>query len=257
MDLGIAGRTAFVCASTSGLGLATASALAHDGATVVVTGRSDERVRDAAAGLPGAVGIAVDLVEEGGAEQLYAAAVEQVGEPDIVVLNGPGPTPGSARDVGPDGIRTAIATLVVPHQVLLDRALPGMIDRGWGRILSISSSSVQAPIPGLALSNLGRAALAGYLKTLATEVAASGVTVNSLLPGRIATARAEQVDTAAAERTGRSREEVEAEVRGTIPVGRYGDPAEFGAAAAFLCSAPAGYITGTVLRCDGGMLATP
>ncbi|WP_433782709.1 SDR family oxidoreductase [Actinomycetospora sp. CA-101289] len=257
MDLGIAGRTALVCASTSGLGLATASALAEDGATVVITGRSEERVREAAAGLPGAVGIAVDLVEPGGAERLYAAAVERVGEPDILVLNGPGPTPGTARDVGPEGVRTAVATLVVPHQVLLGLALPGMVDRGWGRVLSISSSGVQAPIPGLALSNLGRAALAAYLKTLATEVAPSGVTVNSLLPGRIATARAGQVDTAAAERTGRSREEVEAEVRGTIPVGRYGDPAEFGAAAAFLCSAPAAFITGTTLRCDGGMLPIP
>jgi 3-oxoacyl-[acyl-carrier protein] reductase len=256
MDLGIAGRTALVCASTSGLGLATATALAHDGARVVVTGRTEERVRDAAAGLPGAVGIALDLVEPGGAEALYRATVERVGEPDILVLNGPGPAPGSARDVGPEGIRAAIATLVAPHQVLLEHALPGMVRRGWGRVLSISSSGVQAPIPGLALSNLGRAALAGYLKTLAAEVAPSGVTVNSLLPGRIATARAEQVDTAAAERTGRSREEVEAEVRGTIPVGRYGDPAEFGAAAAFLCSAPAAYITGTTLRCDGGMVPT-
>jgi 3-oxoacyl-[acyl-carrier protein] reductase len=173
------------------------------------------------------------------------------------VLNGPGPAPGTARDVDPDGIRTAIETLVVPHQVLLERALPGMVDRGWGRVLSISSSSVQSPIPGLALSNLGRAALAGYLKTLATEVAPSGVTVNSLLPGRIATARAEQVDTAVAQRTGRPREEVEAQVRATIPVGRYGDPDEFGAAAAFLCSAAAGYITGTTLRCDGGMVPVP
>lgn len=257
MDLGIAGRTALVCASTSGLGLATATALAHDGVTVVITGRTGERVREVADGLPGAVGIAVDLVEPDGAERLYAATVERVGEPDILVLNGPGPAPGTARDVDPDGIRTAIATLVVPHQVLLERALPGMIDRGWGRVLSISSSSVQSPIPGLALSNLGRAALAGHLKTLATEVAPSGVTVNSLLPGRIATPRAEQVDAAAAERTGRPREEVEAQVRATIPVGRYGDPAEFGAAAAFLCSAPAGYITGTTLRCDGGMVPVP
>src|SRR4051794_29588380 len=151
MDLGIAGRTALVCASTSGLGLATASALAHDGASVVVTGRTDERVRDAAAGLPGAVGIAVDLVEPGGPERLYAATVDRIGELDILVLNGPGPAPGTARDVDPDGVRTAIATLVVPHQALLELALPGMVRRGWGRALSISSSGVQAPIPGLAL----------------------------------------------------------------------------------------------------------
>ena len=254
MDLGIAGRTALVCASTSGLGLATASALAHDGATVVVSGRSDERVRDAAAGLPGAVGIAVDLVEEGGAERLYAATVDQVGEPDILVLNGPGPAPGSARDVGPDGIRTAIATLVAPHQVLLERALPGMIERGWGRVLSISSSGVQAPIPGLALSNLGRAALAGYLKTLAAEVADRGVTVNMVLPGRIDTDRVGQLDQAAAERSGTTAEQARAASEGTIPVGRYGRPDEFAAVVTFLAGDPAGYVTGEQVRVDGGLV---
>jgi 3-oxoacyl-[acyl-carrier protein] reductase len=129
-----------------------------------------------------------------------------------------------------------------------------MVERGWGRILSISSSAVQAPIPGLALSNLARAGLAGYLKTLAGEVAASGVTVNSLLPGRIATPRSRAVDEAAAARTGRTLDEVEAASRATIPVGRYGDPAEFGAVAAFLCGAPAGYLTGLAVRCDGGLL---
>ncbi|GLZ49330.1 3-oxoacyl-ACP reductase [Actinomycetospora sp. NBRC 106375] len=256
MELGLTGRTALVCASTSGLGRATATALAHDGATVVVSGRSDERARDVAAGLPGAVGIGADLVAPGGAEALFAATVDRVGTPDVLVLNGPGPAPGTARDVDADGIATAIATLVAPHRVLVELALPAMLEQGWGRVLSISSSSVEAPIPGLALSNLGRAALAGYLKTLAGEVAASGVTVNSLLPGRIATPRAEQIDTAVAERTRRSREEVERETRATIPAGRYGDPVEFGAAAAFLCSAPAAYITGTALRCDGGMVPT-
>src|SRR5690242_7382550 len=132
MDLGLAGRTALVCASTSGLGLATASALARDGATVVVSGRSAERAREAADGLPGAVGIGVDLVAPGGAEELYAATVEQVGAPDILVLNGPGPAPGTARDVDAEGIRSAVETLVVPHQILLELALPEMIRRGWG-----------------------------------------------------------------------------------------------------------------------------
>ncbi|GAA4879191.1 SDR family oxidoreductase [Actinomycetospora straminea] len=256
MDLGLAGRSALVCASTSGLGRATAAALARNGARVVVSGRSAERARAAAEELPGAVGIGADLVAPGGAEELFAATVDQVGSPDILVLNGPGPPPGTARDVDADGVRSAIDTLVVPHQVLLELALPEMVRRGWGRVLSISSTSIEAPIPGLALSNLARAALAGHLKTLAAEVAPSGVTVNSLLPGRIATPRAEQIDTAVAERTGRPREDVEADVRATIPVGRYGDPEEFGAAAAFLCSVPAAYITGTALRCDGGMVPT-
>ncbi|MEU6264540.1 SDR family oxidoreductase [Saccharopolyspora shandongensis] len=256
MELGLQGKTALVCASTSGLGRATARALAADGATVVVTGRSSDRVAEVAGELPNAVGVACDLVADGGAEQLLAAAREAVGDLDVLVLNGPGPAPGPASGTDTAGIEQAIATLVKPQQLLVQGVLPAMLDKGWGRILSISSTSVQAPLPNLSLSNLGRAALAGYLKTLAAEVAAQGVTVNSLLPGRIATPRARQIDEAAAERTGRSLSEVEAASRAGIPAGRYGDPDEFGAAAAFLCSAPAAYITGTALRCDGGLVPT-
>lgn len=130
-----------------------------------------------------------------------------------------------------------------------------MLERRWGRILSISSTGVHSPIPNLALSNLGRAALLGYLKTLATEVAEYGVTVNSLLPGRIATPRAHAVDEANAKSTGRTVADVEGESRRSIPAGRYGDPDEFGAVAAFLCAAPAGYVTGSTVRCDGGLVA--
>lgn len=137
---------------------------------------------------------------------------------------------------------------------MIGAVLPGMRERGWGRILAIGSSGVAAPLPNLAMSNLGRAALAAYLKTLAAEVAADGVTVNMLLPGRVATDRTEALDRAAAERTGRQVEEIRAESLGLIPAGRYGDPAEFGAVAAFLCSAAASYVTGTALRCDGGLV---
>lgn len=256
MQLGLTGKTALVCASTSGLGRATARALAEEGVRVVVTGRSGDRAKEVAGELPGAVGLACDLVADGGAEQLLTAAREAVGDLDILVLNGPGPAPGSARATDTAGIEEAIATLVKPQQVLVQGALPVMLEKKWGRILSISSTSVEAPLPNLALSNLGRAALAGYLKTLATEVAAQGVTVNSLLPGRIATPRARQIDEAAAQHTGRSLHEVQAASRATIPAGRYGDPDEFGAVAAFLCSAPAAYVTGTALRCDGGLVPT-
>jgi 3-oxoacyl-[acyl-carrier protein] reductase len=254
MDLGLTGRTALVCASTSGLGLATARALAAEGATVVVNGRSADRAEEIAAELPGAVGVGVDLVSPGGAERLLAQARETVGEIDVLVLNGPGPAPGTAQDVDTAGIEDAVATLVLPQQRLVAAVLPGMVERGWGRVLSISSSAVQAPIPGLALSNLARAGLAGYLKTLAGEVAAAGVTVNSLLPGRIATPRARAVDEAVAERTGRPLDEVETAALATIPAGRFGDPAEFGAVAAFLCGEPAAYLTGLAVRCDGGMV---
>ncbi|MEU6041777.1 SDR family oxidoreductase [Actinomadura sp. NPDC047616] len=256
MHLGLAGRTALVCASTSGLGRATARALAEEGATVVVTGRSGERAEEVAGELPNAVGVGCDLVADGGAERLLTAAREAVGDLDILVLNGPGPVPGPARATGTAGIEQAIATLVKPQQILVQGVLPAMLEKGWGRILSISSTSVQAPLANLALSNLGRAALAGYLKTLATEVAAQGVTVNSLLPGRIATPRARQVDEAAAQRTGRPLHEVEAASKAAIPAGRYGEPDEFGAVAAFLCSAQAAYITGTAVRCDGGLVPT-
>ncbi|WP_246025749.1 SDR family oxidoreductase [Saccharopolyspora antimicrobica] len=245
-----------MCASTSGLGRATARALAEEGVTVVVTGRSSDRAREVAAEMPNAVGIGCDLVADGGAEQLLTAARKAVGDIDILVLNGPGPAPGPARDTDTAGIEQAIETLVKPQQLLVRSVLPAMLEKGWGRILSISSTSVEAPMPNLSLSNLGRAALAGYLKTLATEVASQGVTINSLLPGRIATPRARQIDEAAAQRTGRTLREVETASRAAIPAGRYGEPGEFGAAAAFLCSAPAAYITGTALRCDGGLVPT-
>jgi 3-oxoacyl-[acyl-carrier protein] reductase len=256
VQLGLTGKTALVCASTSGLGRATARNLAAEGVSVVVTGRSEQRAKEVASELPDAVGVGCDLVASGGAQQLLAAAREAVGDLDILVLNGPGPAPGPAQDTDTTGVEQAVATLVAPQQTLVQGVLPAMRERDWGRILSISSTSVHAPLPNLALSNLGRAALAGYLKTLATEVAAEGVTVNSLLPGRIATPRARQIDEAAAQRTGQSPAAVEAASKAAIPAGRYGEAEEFGAVAAFLCSTQAAYITGTALRCDGGMVPT-
>ncbi|SII60331.1 short-chain dehydrogenase [Mycobacteroides abscessus subsp. abscessus] len=256
MDLGLNGKVALVCASTSGLGAATAAALAADGVRVVVTGRSEERARQVAAELPGAEAIAADLVAPGGADSLIAAVRDRVGDPDILVLNGPGPVPGTAEDTSSESVTDAVATLVTPHVRLIRAFLPEMLGRGWGRILSISSTSIEAPIPNLALSNLGRSALAGYLKTLATEVAGRGVTVNMLLPGRIDTPRAHAVDEAAASLKDSPVAEVRAASEAAIPLGRYGRPDEFGAAAAFLCSGPAAYITGTALRCDGGMVPT-
>jgi 3-oxoacyl-[acyl-carrier protein] reductase len=254
MDLGLKGRTALVCASTGGLGEATARALAAEGANVVVSGRRGDRADEIAAELPAAVGVQADLLAEGGADRLHAAATEAFGPIDVLVLNGPGPRPGAAADVSSDAVRQAVEALVVPQQRLVSLALPGMRARGWGRVLAIASSGVEAPLPNLALSNLGRAALANYLKTLANEVAAEGVTVNLVLPGRIATERVAQLDAAAAERTGRTPEEVADQSRQSIPVGRYGKPEEFGAVAAFLCGEPASYITGTALRVDGGLV---
>ncbi|HSU10836.1 MAG TPA: SDR family oxidoreductase, partial [Pseudonocardia sp.] len=155
-----------------------------------------------------------------------------------------------------DAVRAAVETLLLRQIELVAAVLPGMRSRGWGRILAIGSSGVQAPLPGLVLSNIGRAGLAGYLKTLASEVAADGVTVNMLLPGRFDTDRSTAIDGGRAEREGMSLEEVRDESQRSIPVGRYGDPAEFGAVAAFLCSGPASYLTGEQVRCDGGYVAS-
>lgn len=252
MNLGLSGRTALVCASTGGLGEATARALAAEGAKVIVSGRRGDRARRIASELPGAMGVEADLLADGGPESLAATA----GDIDILVLNGPGPKPGTAAGTTADDVSAAVDTLVRPQQRLVSLALPGMRARGWGRILAIGSSGVVSPLPNLAMSNLGRAALAGYLKTLAAEVAADGVTANLLLPGRIATERVAALDAAAAERAGTSVAEAERRSREAIPAGRYGRPDEFGAVAAFLCGEPAAYVTGVALRCDGGLVRT-
>jgi 3-oxoacyl-[acyl-carrier protein] reductase len=254
MDFGLNGRTAVVCASTGGLGAATARALAVEGANVVVSGRRAQQAGDLAAELPNAIGVPVDLLAADGPEQLFAAAVAAFGSVDILVLNGPGPRPMPATMITADQVAAATDQLVRPHIALVQLALPGMQEHQWGRILAIGSSGVAAPLPYLGLSNLGRAALAGYLKTLAGEVAKDSITVNMLLPGSIETPRLAALDHTAAEMSGRTVEAVQDEAQRQIPAGRYGRPAEFGAVAAFLCSEQASYVTGTATRCDGGMV---
>lgn len=258
MDLGISGKTAFVAASTGGLGLAIARALAAEGVRVAVTGRRPDRAKEIAAELEAtghtAVGLEADLGTPEGAAAAVERCTEALGPIDILVLNGPGPKPGAAATLSSDDIAAAFDVLVKPQHALVAQVLPGMRERRWGRILAVGSSGVVAPLPNLAVSNTGRAALAGYLKTLAAEVALDAVTVNMLLPGRIATDRVAELDQAAAKRRGTTVEEIQLESRKTIPARRYGDPEEFGAAAAFLCSAPASYITGVALRCDGGLI---
>ncbi|MBT8159810.1 MULTISPECIES: SDR family oxidoreductase [Arthrobacter] len=258
MDLGIQGKTAFVAASTGGLGLAVARSLAAEGARVAITGRRRERAEKIAAELEAdghsVVAIEADLSKPDGVAAAVERTEELLGPVEILVLNGPGPKPGAASALGSDDIAAAFEQLVKPHHALVSRILPGMRERHWGRILAVGSSGVVSPLPNLAVSNTGRAALAGYLKTLAAEVALDAVTVNMLLPGRIATDRVAELDQAAAKRRGTTPEEIQLESRKTIPARRYGEPEEFGAAAAFLCSAPASYITGVALRCDGGLI---
>ncbi|WP_194915862.1 SDR family oxidoreductase [Catenulispora rubra] len=252
MDLGLDGRVALVCSSTSGLGEAIARALAAEGAEVVVTGRRGERARAIAGELPKATGVQADLFDPQGPENLLRACQEAFGPPDILVLNGPGPGPGRITAVEHAELDRAFTALVTVHHRLLTLALPAMRERRWGRVLAVGSSAVVAPIPDLALSGVGRSALASYLKSLAAEVAADGVTVNMLLPGRVDTDRVRAVDAARAAKSGRTPEQVKQESLAGIPAGRYGDPAEFGAVAAFLCSRQAAYLTGAAVPCDGG-----
>jgi 3-oxoacyl-[acyl-carrier protein] reductase len=254
MDLGINGRTAVVIGATSGLGSAIAEGLAVEGANVVVVGRDAGRAKQRAASLASAVGVGADVTHPDAASRIAAAAREAFGPVDILVLNGGGPKPGTATDLSPDDVDSAVGLLVRPHVALVNEFLPAMTERGWGRIVAVGSSGVQQPLANLSASNVGRAALAGYLKTLASEVAGSGVTVNMVLPGRIDTDRVSQLDQAAAERTGSTVEAIRDASESTIPVGRYGKPEEFAAVAVFLAGQPASYVTGEQVRCDGGLV---
>ena len=256
MDVGVAGKAALVCASTSGLGAATGRALAAEGCRVVFSGRRADLAAEIAGGYPGCVGLGADLSTVDGGLALHAAAVDALGPLDIVVLNSPPPPAGNADRLDPAALAAAVESLLLTPRAIASAALPHLREQRWGRILAIGSSGVHSPIPGLALSNVGRAGLAGYLKTLAGEVAADGVTVNLLLPGRISTERMRSLDATVAELSGRDLADVAAESVRTIPAGRFGDPAEFGAVAAFLCSGPASYVTGTAVHCDGGMIST-
>jgi 3-oxoacyl-[acyl-carrier protein] reductase len=255
VDLQLRGRGALVLGATSGLGRAVAEGLAAEGARTAFTGRRGDVARDAAARYPGALGLELDVSDPDSVRAGVARVTEAFGAIDIVVLNSGGPPPGTAADLTPQELEASLRTLVLAHIDLVSLVLPGMRQRGWGRVVAIGSSGVEAPIRGLARSNAARAALAGYLKTLAGEIAADGVTVNMVLPGRMSTRRVIEIDNANAEAAGQDVATVRAETLKTIPAGRYGTPEEFASAVVFLCGAGASYITGTRLRVDGGLIA--
>lgn len=251
-------RVAVVGGATSGLGAASARALAESGHDLLLWSRDQGRLEATAAGLeaPGRTvrTVVADASDPEAAATVAAAALDAFDRVDVLVLNAGGPPVARADEVTADGMRAAFQLLAVTPVDLANRLLPQMRERGSGRVLAIMSSGVREPIDTLAYSNAGRAALAAWLKTLARTVAADGVTVNGVLPGRIATPRVASLDAAAAKRTGRDVEDVSRDSAASIPAGRYGRPEELAAVVAFLASDAASYVTGTTIACDGGAL---
>jgi 3-oxoacyl-[acyl-carrier protein] reductase len=255
MDLGLAGKHALVLGASRGLGAAVARVLATEGARVTAAARSVDVTRAWCTELPPEIAaritpVALDMAERVQVEKLAAS----VGDVDILVNNGGGPPGGGAADFAPEQWLRQFEAMAAHVFLLGQLLLPGMRARGWGRIITISSSGVVQPIPNLALSNGVRAAVVGWSKTLATEVAAQGITVNVVLPGRIHTDRVDQLDAAAAGRQALSVEAVAKASQASIPAGRYGRPEEFADTVAFLASTRASYITGALIRVDGGMI---
>jgi 3-oxoacyl-[acyl-carrier protein] reductase len=246
MDLGISGRVALVIGASAGIGRGIATVLAREGARVAIASRSAERLERAAAEIDGDVtAFPADTGELEHLAELPAAVGERLGAVEILVTNTGGPPPGGALDAGLDEWRAAYENLVLAPRVLVERVIGGMRERGWGRIVNVGSSATREPIPGLALSNSHRPGLVGFLKTLAREVAADGVTVNDVATGRFATERL------AANWGG--WEEMERSAATEIPAGRLGRPEEYGELVAFLCSERAAFVTGTSIPLDGGM----
>jgi 3-oxoacyl-[acyl-carrier protein] reductase len=254
MDLGIKGKRALVLGGSKGLGHGIAEALAAEGAVVALTGRDQAKAAQSAAQIgDSAKGFALDLADADAIDPFLDLLARDFGQIDILVLNGGGPPPSLAAQIDPAFWRAQFDTMVLAGMRITNRLLPPMRQNGWGRIMAVASTSIREPIPGLTASNALRSAVAGWLKTLAGEVAGEGVTVNMLLPGRLATDRTLSFDRMDAESEGLDIETVAARSQSDIPVGRYGTPAEFGAAAAFLASRQAGYITGVALPIDGGL----
>ena len=253
MDLGISGKNAIVCASSKGLGRACATELARAGVRVAINGRDAAllaQVRDEIAAETGAEVIAVpgDMSTPEGRAALLAA----FDEVDILVNNNGGPPPRDFRKVDHDGMLAGLeANMIAPIQ-LIQAVIDGMVERRFGRIVNITSGSVKMPIAGLDLSSGARAGLTGFVAGIARSVAHANVTINNLLPGMFDTDRIAALVESQSRSSGRSADEVRAERQRAIPAKRFGDPAEFGAACAFLCSAQAGYITGQSLLIDGG-----
>ncbi len=253
MDLGIKGKRALVCASSKGLGRGCAEALAEAGCDLVMNARGAEALEATAEAIRTAHGVSVTTVaadittDEGRAQVLEVA-----GDIDILVTNAGGPPPGMWTDWERDDFIKALDGNMLAPIAMIKALVPAMMERGWGRVVNITSQSVKSPIPVLGLSNSARAGLTGYVAGTSRQVAPSGVVMNNLLPGIHATDRADSLDGGVADAEGITLEEARQRRYATIPARRYGTTEDFGAACAFLCSQYAGFIIGQNLLLDGG-----
>lgn len=257
MDLNLSGRRALVCGATRGIGLACARELASQGARLTLVARDASRLSDLARELPGLDHdwLAADFSRPASLESALAEWLGAGNRAQILVNNTGGPAGGPITQALPEAFRLAFEMHLVCSQILVQALLPGMREAGWGRVVNIISTSVKQPLPGLGVSNTIRAAMAGWSKTLATELAPLGITVNNVLPGATATDRLEGLVKARASASGRSEQEVRDGLRAEIPLGRFAEPAETAAAVLFFVSPAASSITGTSLAVDGGRTA--
>ena len=254
MDLGIKGRTAIVCAASKGLGKGAALALAQEGVNLFITARTKAEIEAAAEEIARATGVKVtavagDITTDEGRSQVLAACPN----PDILITNAGGPPAGDFKDFSLDDWRQAVEWSMITPIALIKATVYGMMDRGFGRIVNITSQSVRAPIASLELSNGARTGLTGAIAIIARKSVRRNVTINNILPGPFETDRLRNTSAGMAKVKGVSVDQINEERKQAIPAGRFGNTAEFGAATAFLCSAHAGFITGQNLLMDGGI----
>lgn len=256
MDLGIAGKRALVLGASQGLGRAIAIALAQEGVNVVLAARNTENLQQTAEACAShgvsADSVSLDLTDSSSVQGIKRLL--QNTPVDILVSNSGGPPPGTVPGVAPSAWVEQFNSMVLHQIEIIEASLDHMKGQGWGRVLAVSSSGIQIPIPHLAISNTLRSALAAYCKTLAGQVGADGITVNLLLPGRVDTDRVRSLDQNAAAKADITQEEAKARSIAAIPMGRYGEPHEFGAVAAFYASQQASFLTGNQIRIDGGLI---
>jgi len=254
MDLGIAGKNAIVCASSRGLGRGCAMALAEAGCNLVVNGRDPQKLQETAEEIRDRFGVSVTAVAaDVSTHEGQKALLSACPSPDILVNNNAGPPLKDFRALTREELLKGVTQNMVTPLELIQATVTGMTERGFGRIVNITSLSVYMPIAGLDLSSGARAGLTAFLAGVARSVAGKGVTINNLLPGKFGTDRLHSNIKNAAEKAGRSFEEQAAKQASEVPAGRFGTPEEFGQVCAFLCSVHAGYLTGQNIRLDGGL----